>query len=86
MEENIELCYFRLEKDNNIYQNDEEKIIGKDFNFSSKYKLKYINKNLQIEENKNYIPNFYNINANNISNITAIIGRNGSGKTTLLDR
>ena len=85
MEENIELCYFRLEKDNNIYQNDEEKIIGKDFNFSSKYKLKYINKNLQIEENKNYIPNFYNINANNISNITAIIGRNGSGKTTLLD-
>lgn len=85
MEENVELCYFRLEKDNNIYQNDEEKIIGKDFNFSSKYKLKYINKNLQIEENKNYIPNFYNINANNISNITAIIGRNGSGKTTLLD-
>ena len=85
MEENIELCYFRLEKDNNIYQNDEEKIIGKDFNFSSKYKLKYINKNLQIEENKNYIQNFYNINANNISNITAIIGRNGSGKTTLLD-
>ena len=39
MEENIELCYFRLEKDNNIYQNDEEKIIGKDFNFSSKYKI-----------------------------------------------
>lgn len=85
MEENIELCYFRLEKDNNIYQNDEEKIIGKDFNFSSKYKLKYINKNLQIEENKNYIPNFYNIDTNNISNITAVIGKNGSGKTTLLD-
>ena len=86
MEENIELCYFRLEKDKYINVHDaKEKIVGKDFNFSSKYKLKYINKNLQIEENKNYIPNFYNINANNISNITAVIGKNGSGKTTLLD-
>ncbi len=86
MEENIELCYFRLEKDKYISEYDaKEKIVGKDFNFSSKYKIKYINKNLQIEENKNYIPNFYNINTNNISNITAVIGKNGSGKTTLLD-
>lgn len=86
MEENIELCYFRLEKDKYINVHDaKEKIVGKDFNFSSKYKIKYINKNLQIEENKNYIPNFYNINTNNISNITAVIGKNGSGKTTLLD-
>lgn len=86
MEENIELCYFRLEKDKYINVHDsKEKIVGKDFNFSSKYKIKYINKNLQIEENKNYIPNFYNIDTNNISNITAVIGKNGSGKTTLLD-
>ncbi|MFQ9264410.1 MAG: AAA family ATPase [Clostridia bacterium] len=86
MEENIELCYFRLEKDKYINVHDaKEKIVGKDFNFSSKYKIKYINKNLKIEENKNYIPNFYNINTNNISNITAVIGKNGSGKTTLLD-
>ncbi len=86
MEENIELCYFRLEKDKYINVHDaKEKIVGKDFNFSSKYKIKYINKNLEIEENKNYIPNFYNINTNNISNITAVIGKNGSGKTTLLD-
>lgn len=86
MEENIELCYFRLEKDKYISEYDaKEKIVGKDFNFSSKYKIKYINKNLEIEENKNYIPNFYNINTNNISNITAVIGKNGSGKTTLLD-
>ncbi len=86
MEENIELCYFRLEKDKYINVHDaKEKIVGKDFNFSSKYQIKYINKNLKIEENKNYIPNFYNINTNNISNITAVIGKNGSGKTTLLD-
>lgn len=86
MEENIELCYFRLEKDKYISEYDaKEKIVGKDFNFSSKYKIKYINKNLKIEENKNYIPNFYNIDTNNISNITAVIGKNGSGKTTLLD-
>lgn len=86
MEENIELCYFRLEKDKYISEYDaKEKIVGKDFNFSSKYKIKYINKNLEIEENKKYIPNFYNINTNNISNITAVIGKNGSGKTTLLD-
>lgn len=76
MEENIELCYFRLEKDKYISEYDaKEKIVGKDFNFSSKYKIKYINKNLKIEENKNYIPNFYNIDTNNISNITAVIGK-----------
>lgn len=85
MKEKIDLCYFRLESNN--YLRDEEikeNLIKVDFNFDAEYKIKYTNKNLEIRKNNNYIPNFYNIDGNNISNIAAIIGKNGSGKTTIL--
>lgn len=86
MKGKIDLCYFRLESYK--YLEDEEvkkNLIKVDFNFNPEYKIRYANKNLKIEKNDDYIPNFYNMNGSNISNITAIIGKNGSGKTTLLE-
>lgn len=51
-----------------------------EINFSSKYNI-YFNKknNLLIEENVNYIDNFYSENID----LTVLIGRNGVGKTTI---
>ena len=88
MENEIELCYFRLEENIENYEISKEtsKNLSKtDFNFSDKYRISYKNKRLKIIKNENYIPNFYNLKENgNISNITAIIGKNGSGKSVLL--
>ncbi len=71
----MELVYLYVEKYKNIQK--------QGFNFSSRFTCKYDEdkKELKIDENKNYIENFF---ADNI-NITAIVGENGSGKSNILE-
>lgn len=64
-----------------------EVIKNQGFNFGGKYLFNYIPKlnRLDIQENPNYITNFFNIyGKHDISNISAIVGINGSGKSTLM--
>ena len=70
----MELVYLWIEEYKNIYH--------QGFNFSPKFNCKY-NKDtneLIIDENKDYIDNFFGDNIN----ITAIVGKNGSGKSSIL--
>lgn len=59
-----------------------EKIIG-GYCFSNQFDIQYDvdSKTLKINDKPNFIDGFY---SENITNLTAIIGKNGSGKTTLL--
>lgn len=73
----MELLYLWVEKYNNIEK--------QGFNFSSKYKFDfdYEKKELTCEENQNCLgEGFF---GDNITNITAIIGKNGSGKSSVLE-
>lgn len=56
-----------------------------EFNFSPEYRISYDqNKHfINVRKNEAYLPNFWE--ADNISNITAIIGKNGAGKSNLLE-
>ena len=72
----MELVYLWI---NNHYNEHKNAILNKnDFNFSSKFNVKYENKVLNIRYNNLDYNLFYN------KNITAIVGKNGSGKSTLL--
>ena len=74
----MELLYLYIEDDG-------KKIKDCEFNFSPQYKFHYRKdkKFLEFKEIEDYIPNFWNVE--NISNITAIIGKNGSGKSNLIE-
>ena len=69
----MELVYLWVEKYKNIHK--------QGFNFSSRFHCDYNpDKNeLTINENENYIPDFFGENIN----VTAIVGKNGSGKSGL---
>ncbi|WP_256003656.1 AAA family ATPase [Pedobacter deserti] len=56
-----------------------------EFNFSPEFRISYDqNKNyINVNKNEAHLPNFWE--ANNIYNITAIIGKNGAGKSNLLE-
>jgi len=70
----VELVYLWVENYKNIYH--------QGFNFSPRFHCKYNDKTkeLTINENDDYIPDFFGKNIN----ITAIVGKNGSGKSSLL--
>ena len=69
----MELVYLWVEDYKNI------KRLG--FNFSPRFECEYdeITKELTIDENEDYLENFFGENIN----ITAIVGENGSGKSSL---
>ncbi len=71
----MELVYLWVEDYKNIHK--------QGFNFLPSFRCEYDkDKNeLTIEENVDYIPNFFGENIN----ITAIVGKNGSGKSTLIE-
>jgi len=71
----LELVYLWVENYKNIHE--------QGFNFSSRFNCDYNKKTneLTIEENDDYIPNFFGKNIN----VTAIVGKNGSGKSNLLE-
>ena len=79
------LCYFRMEKSDENY-NDiiKENLFEKNFIFYNKYKIDYNNNHLNIELNEDYIEDFYSINDTTSLDITGIIGKNGTGKTALI--
>ena len=69
-----------------LYVEDDTKNIKEcEFNFSPEFHFSYDRDKKFVTVNKRdgYIPNFWD--ADNISNITAIIGKNGSGKSNLLE-
>jgi len=70
----MELVYLWIENYKNIHH--------QGFNFSPRFHCEYDEKEnkLTIEENDDYIPNFFGENIN----VTAIVGKNGSGKSTLV--
>lgn len=74
----MELIYLYIEDDG-------KNIRDCEFNFSPEFRISYDRKKkfLNVVNNKNYIDNFWE--ANNILNITAVIGKNGSGKSNLLE-
>jgi len=71
----MELVYLWVEDYKNIH--------CQGFNFSPRFRCNYNpeTNELKIEENKDYIPNFFGENIN----ITAIVGKNGSGKSSVLE-
>lgn len=71
----MQLIYLYVEKYKNIKE--------QGFNFSSRFSCHYDKdkKELTIEENKNYIENFFGENIE----VTAIVGENGAGKSNILD-
>ena len=71
----MELVYLWVEDYKNIYH--------QGFNFSHRFECKYDeDKNkLTIDENDDYIPDFFGKNIN----VTAIVGKNGSGKSSVLE-
>ncbi len=70
----MELVYLWVKDYKNIYR--------QGFNFSPKYTCSYNDdtKKLTIDENKEYLENFFGDNIN----VTAIVGENGSGKSSIL--
>ena len=71
----MELVYLWVEDYKNIKK--------QGFNFSPKFYCEYndIKKELTINKNDDYIPNFFGENIN----VTAIVGKNGSGKSSILE-
>lgn len=71
----MELVYLWIKKYKNIHE--------QGFNFSPRFNCKYDEEKseLTIDENKNYIENFFGDNIN----VTAIVGKNGSGKSSVLE-
>jgi predicted ATP-dependent endonuclease of OLD family len=51
------------------------------FNFSPKFRCEYDGETLTIEENDDYIDDFFGENIN----VTAIVGKNGSGKSSVFE-
>ena len=72
----MELVYLWVEEYKNIKE--------QGFNFSPRFRCEYDKdrNELTIEENEDYIPNFFGENIN----ITAIVGKNGSGKSSVLKK
>ena len=71
----MELVYLWVEDYKNIQK--------QGFNFSPRFNCEYndVTKELTIDENDDYIPDFFGKNIN----VTAIVGKNGSGKSAILD-
>jgi len=71
----LELVYLWVKNYKNIHE--------QGFNFSSRFSCDYNEKTneLTIEENDDYIPDFFGKNIN----VTAIVGKNGSGKSSVLE-
>ncbi|CAA6805559.1 MAG: Unknown protein [uncultured Sulfurovum sp.] len=71
----MELVYLWVEDYKNIHK--------QGFNFSPRFTCDYddVKKELTIDENDDYIENFFGDNIN----VTAIIGKNGSGKSSLVE-
>jgi predicted ATPase len=69
----MELVYLWVEDYKNIKK--------QGFNFSPKFHCEYDGETLTIDENDDYIPNFFGENIN----VTAIVGKNGSGKSSLFE-
>ena len=77
----MELCYYWID-------NRKDFLIRQEFNFGGEFLFKYSeqSKKLIVENNPNYIENFFSHGKyKNISNVIAIVGKNGGGKSTLLD-
>ncbi len=72
----MELVYLWVEEYKNIH--------NQGFNFSPRFRCEYDpdTNELKIEENDDYIENFFGENIN----VTAIVGKNGSGKSSVLDK
>jgi len=70
----LELVYLWVEDYKNIQK--------QGFNFSPRFRCEYDEKEnkLTIDENDDYIPDFFGENIN----VTAIVGKNGSGKSSIL--
>jgi predicted ATPase len=68
----MELVYLWVEEYKNIHK--------QGFNFSPKFHCEYDGETLTIDENDDYIENFFGKNIN----VTAIVGKNGSGKSSIL--
>jgi ABC-type cobalamin/Fe3+-siderophores transport system ATPase subunit len=71
----MELVYLWVEDYKNIHK--------QGFNFSPRFRCEYDDEKneLTIEENDDYIENFFGDNIN----VTAIVGKNGSGKSSVLE-
>ena len=71
----MELVYLWVEDYKNIQK--------QGFNFSPRFTCDYdeVTKELTIDENDDYIPDFFGENIN----VTAIVGKNGSGKSSVLE-
>ena len=72
----MELVYLWVEDYKNIKK--------QGFNFSPRFRCEYddVKKELTIDENDDYISDFFGENIN----VTAIVGKNGSGKSSVLDQ
>lgn len=70
----MELVYLWVEDYKNIHE--------QGFNFSARFRCEYDedSKELTIDENNDYLENFFGENIN----VTAIVGENGSGKSSIL--
>ena len=70
----MELVYLWVEDYKNIHK--------QGFNFSPRFNCKYDpdSNEITIDENKDYVPDFFGENIN----VTAIVGKNGSGKSSVL--
>ncbi len=81
-EEEFQLVYLWLGNYKGLFKE------GEEFNFTSQYEFRIINKVLDYKEiNTNYPNNFFYVKDKEYSklrNITAVVGKNGSGKTSLL--
>jgi len=71
----MELVYLWVEDYKNIHK--------QGFNFSSRFRCEYDDEKneLTIDENDDYIENFFGENIN----VTAIVGKNGSGKSSIVE-
>lgn len=62
-----------------LYVENYKTIKNQGFNFTTKYKCDYKDGTLTIDENENYIENFFSDNIE----VSAIVGENGSGKSSV---